>query len=250
MTEIRQDYAVYHLRTTELLKYALLYLLLDLCVSYLFFYSWIAFVILIPGMILFLKEIKSTLQKKRSKVIIRQFLDGIQMMSASLQAGYSVENALREAGGELRKVYQKDDFIVREFALMEAQLKLNRSIEDLFLDFGRRSAVDDIRSFAEVFLTAKRSGGDLLEIIRNTTFCIRQKQETMQEIETCLAGKVMEQNIMSLIPILILAYVKLSSPGFIEVMYGNLTGAAVMTGCFLVYMAAFFWGRKIVRIEV
>ena len=72
----------------------------------------------------------------------------------------------------------------------------------------------------------------------------------MQEIETCLAGKVMEQNIMSMIPLLILVYVKLSSPDFLEVMYGNITGTAVMGICLAVYAAAYFWGRSIVRIEV
>ena len=72
----------------------------------------------------------------------------------------------------------------------------------------------------------------------------------MQEIETCLSGKVMEQNIMSLIPIFILAYIKLSSPEFLAAMYGNTTGVAVMSCCFVVYVAAYFWGRRIVKIEV
>lgn len=234
----------------ELIKYLFLYALLDGCVSYLFFYSWAAFVILLPGAFFFLAERRGALQKKRAKEMKRQFLDGIQMMAASLQAGYSAENSLTEALKELRKVYRDNDFIVGEFRLMAAQLSVNRTLEELFLDFGRRSAVDDIRSFAEVFLTAKRSGGDLLAIIRNTTVCIRQKEETLQEIETCLAGKAMEQNIMSVIPIGILAYIKLTSPEFISSMYGNNTGAAVMTLCFLVYVAAYFWGKRIVRIEV
>ena len=177
-------------------------------------------------------------------------MDGIQMMAASLQAGYSAENALRESIKELVKVYEPNAIIIREFRLISAQLSMSRSLEELFLDFGRRSAVDDIRSFAEVLLTAKRSGGDLLAVIRNTVFCIRQKQETLQEIETSLSGKIMEQNIMSMIPIFILAYIKLTSPGFLDVMYGNLTGTAVMTICFLVYVGAYFWGKRIVRIEV
>lgn len=133
---------------------------------------------------------------------------------------------------------------------MASQVELGRNLEELFLDFARRSGVEDIQSFAEVFLTARRSGGDLLLIIRNTTFCIRQKQETMQEIETTLSGKVMEQNIMSLIPLLILAYVKATSPEFLDGMYGNLTGTAVMSTCLAVYGIAYFWGRKIVQIEV
>ena len=199
---------------------------------------------------MFLKEKKQSLQKKRQGEMTRQFQDGIQLMAASLQAGYSAENAFREAIRELVKVYGPETCVVQEFRHIEAQLSMNRNLEELLLDFGRRSGVDDIRSFAEVFLTARRTGGDLPGIIRNTVFCIRQKQETLQEIETCLAGKRMEQNIMSLIPILILAYVKLTSPEFVAPLYGNLTGTLVMTVCFAVYAAAWFWGRKIVQIEV
>jgi tight adherence protein B len=244
------DYSIYQFSKKELVKYLLLYIVLDGVISYLFFASWIAFFLLLPGSILFLKEQKKTLQKKRAGELKRQFLDGLQMISASLQAGYSVENALSEALQELSKVYEQDAFIVREFRMMATQIAMNRSMEELFLDFGRRSAIDDIQSFAEVFLTAKRSGGDLLVIIRNTTSCIQQKEETLQEIETCLAGKAMEQNIMSVVPIGILAYVKLTSPEFVSALYGNLTGTIVMSICFVVYVIAYFWGRKIVRIEV
>lgn len=177
-------------------------------------------------------------------------MDGMQILTASLQAGYSVENALVETTQELARVYGSETFIMREFGRMEAQLAVNRNIEEIFVDFGQRSAIDDIQSFAEVFLTAKRSGGDLIAVIRNTISCIRQKQETMQEIETCLAGKVMEQNIMSMIPLLILAYVKVTSPEFLSTMYGNVTGTTVMLLCFAVYVLAYLWGKRIVRIEV
>ncbi len=232
------------------MKYLIFYAALDGCVSYLFFCSWTVFFLLFPGCLLFLKELRKVLQKKRARGMTRQFMDGIQMLSASLQAGYSVENSLHESLRELRKIYEPDSFIIREFRFMDAQIEMSRSMEELFLDFGKRCAIEDIQSFAEVFLTAKRSGGDLLAVIRNTASCIRQKQETMQEIETCLAGKVMEQNIMSLIPILILGYVKLTSPEFLTAMYGNITGTAVMGICFAVYVAAYFWGRKIMQIEV
>ncbi len=244
------DYSVYSFSNRERAKYLALYALLDACVSCLFFYSVIAFLLLLPGALLFFREQKKALLKKRRKEISQQFLDAIQLMLAALQAGYSPENALDEATVELRKIYPSDAVIVLEFDWMDAQIRMSRPLEDLILDFGRRTDVPDIISFGEVFQTAKRTGGDLIAIIRNTVSCIRQKQETLQEIETCLAGKVMEQNIMSAIPILILAYVKLSSPGFLSVMYETTTGLVVMVICFGVYVLAFFWGQSIVRIEV
>lgn len=248
--QIRQDYAVYRLCQKERIWTVAAYLLLDALVSHLFFASWMAFAVLLPGVIWFVKERKRTLQKKRAGVMKKQFLDAIQMMASAMQAGYSAENAVKEALKELEKVYEQGEIIIQEFRLISAQLDMSRTLESLFLDFGKRSADEDIRSFAEVLQTARRSGGDLLAVIRNTVWCIRQKQETVQEIETSLSGKVMEQNIMSLIPLFILAYIKLTSPEFLEVMYQNTTGTAVMAVCLAVYAGAYFWGRKIVRVEV
>ena len=211
-----EDYRNYRFSRQEWIRYLMLYTALDACISYLFFFSWIAFAVLLPGIVLFLKERRQMLQRKRAGQIRRQFMDGMQILTASLQAGYSVENSLVETSKELARVYGPETFIMREFRRMEAQLAVNRNIEEIFMDFGQRCAIDDIQSFAEVFLTAKRSGGDLIAVVRNTISCMHQKQETMQEIETCLAGKVMEQNIMSMIPLLILAYVKVTSPRISE----------------------------------
>ncbi len=228
----------------------LFFLFLDACVSYLFFRSLPAFVLLLGAAPLFFREQKNNLRRKQRRELTNQFLDGIQLMLAALQAGYSPENALREASKELRKIYSADAVIVREFYRMDAQIRLSRNLEELLLEFGRRSGIPDILSFAEVFLTAKRTGGDLIAVIKNTISCVRQKQETMQEIETCLAGKAMEQNIMSAIPMLILAYVGFTSPGFLDVMYTTPLGIGTMVVCFLVYLLAYIWGQRIVRIEV
>lgn len=245
-----QDYREYHFSVKEGIKGVAVYVVLDTVVSYLFFNSIAAFAVLLPGIFLFLKEYRQELARRRAREMRQQFLDGMQMTAASLQAGYSIENAFHEAWKELGKIYGQDTFIIREFRHLVTQTEMNRNVEELLNSLGQRSGIEDIKSFAEVFETAKRTGGDLLAVIRNTVSCMRQRQETLAEIETCLAGKVMEQNVMSVVPILILAYVRLSSPEFLASMYGNVTGTAVMTICFGVYLAAWFWGRKIVRIEV
>ena len=87
-------------------------------------------------------------------------------------------------------------------------------------------------------------------IIQNTLSCIWQKQETGREIETLLSGKQMEQTMMSVIPLFILAYVDLTSPGFLDAMYHNVTGAVIMALCLCVYLLAYFWGRKIMHIRI
>lgn len=247
---MRKDYRTYHFSGKEWLLLISGYSVLDGVISYLFFDSLISFVCLLPGIWLFMNEIKGSLVRKRREQIGKEFLDGMRMTATSLQAGYSIENAFREALPELRKMYEPDSFIVMEFAHLVAQTGLNRTLEDILSDLGMRSGVEDIRNFAEVFETSRKTGGELLTVVRSTISGMSERQETLAQIRTQLAGKEMEQNIMSLMPILILAYVRFSSPGFLDPMYGTGTGITVMTVCLVLYVIAWIWGRRIVQIEV
>lgn len=246
----RPDYTVYRFSAAEWQKSVLIYCILDAVISCLFFDRAAAFLLLAPGYFFFQKEYRASLKRDRAARMKREFLDGMQLTAASLQAGYSMENAFHESLKELQKIYGPESFIIQEFRFLSAQLQMNRNVEELLLDLGRRSGIEDIRSFAEIVETAKRTGGDLLGVIRNTVSCMRQRQEICEEIETCLAGKVMEQNVMNVVPIFILAYVRFTSPEFLEGMYGNVTGTAIMGGCLAVYLGAVLWGKSMIRIEV
>ena len=65
-----------------------------------------------------------------------------------------------------------------------------------------------------------------------------------------LAAKKLEFDIMCVIPLGIILYMKLTFREFIGMLYGSLTGAAVMSLCLLLYLAAYRLGKKIIKIEV
>ena len=56
--------------------------------------------------------------------------------------------------------------------------------------------------------------------------------------------------IMSLMPAGIILYLQLTSPGFLEVLYGNLFGICAMSVCLGVYVLSYWMGRRIVDIQV
>ena len=244
------DYGTYRFTRKELIRNLALYLMLDAVFSFLFYRSLIAFVIFLPGVYLFLKSRRIELTRQRSRKILAEFTTGMQMVNASLQAGYAMENAFREATAELRKIYPEDSFIMTEFRYILTQLRLNVPVESLLMDLGRRTHIEDIIHLAEVFQTAKRTGGDMIGIIRGAVTSIQAKAETREEIETNLSGKVSEQKIMSAAPLAIIAYTSLTSPGFLDVCYHSTLGILIMTGALAVYAAAYLWGKKIMQIEV
>lgn len=244
------DYRKYRMSLSEHVKYAAFYMLLDGAVSYLFYHSILAFFVLLPGYYWFVKENQKVLAKRRRERLEQGFLMGMRYAAAALEAGYSIENAFSQALTELRKICSAKDVEVLEFQRIVSGLQLNRPVESLMADLAVRSNMEDIQTFSEVFAAVKRTGGDLTAIIRDTVASVSRKEETRQEIEVCLASKKLEQNIMSAVPCVLIAYVGITSPGFLDVMYGNAAGVLIMSICLGVYVFAFLLGRKIVDIEV
>lgn len=61
--------------------------------------------------------------------------------------------------------YEKEDDILAEFRYIEAQQHVSVPVEELFMDLANRCKVEDIENFASVFYIAKRSGGDMGNVI-------------------------------------------------------------------------------------
>ncbi len=85
-------------------------------------------------------------------------------------------------------------------------------------------------------------------IIGNTVLLMQQQEETRREIETLLAGKQTEYQLMSGIPVFLLLYVNLTSPGFFDVLYDSSAGMAIIGAGLGVYLIAFLLGRKILEV--
>ena len=225
----------------------LLFLLLDGLVSFLFYRSVIALLLLLPFYRRFRKEYDATVTQKKKQEVREQFLTGMQLFLSALQAGYTPENAFGQALPEAEKIYPPSAWIIREFKQIRWQIGRNVPVEKVLLDMGRRSCDEDIESFCEVFYTSRRLGGDLLTVTADTIEGIRHKTDTIREIETELTGKILEQRIMSLIPLFILGYIQLTSPGFLDDMYHNAAGIVIMSIALGIYLAAYLWSSSIIH---
>lgn len=179
-----------------------------------------------------------------------QFKDFLNSLSASMHAGYAVENAFREAYQELAELYGKNAFIPRELARMLHQMKLNRPAEEVLEEFAGRSGLEDAENFAGIFKIAKRSSGNLVSIMENTAETIGKKLETQREIRTLVQEKRYEQRIMNIMPLAMILYLRMGNGELMEILYTTLAGRAVMTACLLLYLAAYCMAEKIVNIKV
>ena len=250
MSGQKADYEVYHYSVKEILKYIAESAALCGIVDYLFYKSMWVLVFMVPVSGMYLKWKKKQIIRERKRKLNYQFRDALNSMSVAVQAGYSVENAVSSCVRDLEQLYSKDEDIVAEFRYIETQQKVSVPVEELFLDLGQRCRVEDIENFASILYTAKRSGGDLGNVLQKVARMLGDKIDVKKEIEATLAAKKSEQMIMSLMPAGIILYLRLASPGFLDMLYGNPFGIAAMTVCLTVYGLAYWMGKRIVEIEV
>lgn len=219
-------------------------------IGHFFYDSLIASLVLLPLLPAFLKYRAVNYGKKRRDELRMQFCDAINSISANQKAGYSIENAFREAWGDMARLYGAKSVICNELNYIKKGLDNNLVLEQLILDLGYRSGIDDIRQFGEVFSIAKRNGGNLTEIIEMTANMIEQKADVENEINVLISSRRMEANIMSAVPFLMILYMKTTSDGFFDELYHNLPGVFIMSFCLVIYISAYLLSRRIVDIHI
>ncbi|MBR6528302.1 MAG: type II secretion system F family protein [Lachnospiraceae bacterium] len=246
-SQIRYDH--YELSLGQWVLYGSTGLLLAWLTNTIFYQSFVFLFVLAPLGVIVPLVMRKNLCEKRRNILGSQFKDAILALSSALQAGYSAENAWREAWQEMVCIYGEDGLITREFAAMVRAISVNETPEQVLEEFAERSGMDEIIRFAQVFRLAKRSSGDLVSIIDSTSRTISEKLRVREEIITVTTAKQLEQTIMSVIPAAIILYLRFAFVGFLDVLYEGIFGRMVMTVCLLIYAVAILLGRRMVRLE-
>lgn len=261
------NYKVYYMKKTEKLAYSILAFFVGFSVGYLFYGGIgkdefgepttityilniaIPCVVGIVAAIVFIPVRTAQIINKRRKTLNIQFRDMLDSLNTSIGSGKNVPDSFASVYEDMKMQYEEGSFIVDELEIILSGIHNNIDIEILLSDFAERSGIDDIRSFANVFQISYRKGGNLKEIIHNTHSILSDKMNIKEEIETVVTASKMEQNIMLVMPVIIVGMIKMMSPDFADnfVKGSGLISTTVAIGLFI---AAYFIGKKILDIKI
>ena len=244
-----KDYRIYTFCRKERVICFLEGMVLNGIVAFLFFNSLWA---LLPGMVLVLlyfREKKRKLMRERIRRMRIELKEFLNALIAALQTGRSMENAFFEACKDTARYLEKDTEFVLEMKKVCAGVSVGEPLEKLMLDFSYRSHLEEMEYFAEVLSIGKRSGGNLVGIMKNTIRMLQERMDAEEEIYTVLAEKQMEFRLMCVIPFAIILYLRIGAGNLINTLYGNVMGVIVMTSCLLIYGGCCFYGKRLLEIE-
>lgn len=245
------DYDIYVMTPKEKLLYIALAAAVIYAVGYIFYHSHLFSALLTPMALFFPKRRTRQMIEKRKHQLNLQFRDMLYSLSSSLSAGKSVESAFRDVLKDLSIIYPSPETpIIREVEYIVKKVELNETIEEALADFARRSHLEDIENFVDVFQTCKRSGGNIVEVIKSTSDIINDKIEIKQEIGTLLSERKFEQKVLNIMPIAMVLLLSTTASDYIAPVFVRIEGRIAMTIAIVLFLIAYVIAEKIMKIEV
>lgn len=174
---------------------------------------------------------------QEKKIFLREFKEAIEHISANLNAGYSLENAVVGACVEMNKDTSETKYIGKQLEHIVNGVKYSYSVEELFVSLGEECDLDEVKEFGGLLSAAKKYGGNIMLLIKQTRDNITQKSIVELETDTTIASKRLEGQVMLVMPFAIVLYMKLTNSSYIDGLYQGVAGRVVMT---VVFFAWFF----------
>lgn len=245
------DYNYYFMTRNEKIFYIAVAYVVIFVVGYIFYENFILAGILGCLGFTFPKMRTRQIIDSRKRALSIQFKDWLYSLSSSMSAGRSIEMAFKESYRDLEIIYPNPDTpIMQELTHMIRCIEMNETVEKVIVEFAERAHIEDIMNFAEVIKISKRSGGNLVDVIRSTSNVIGDKIETKNDIETSISGKKFESRILCCMPIAMVALLTATAYDYMEQVFTTFVGHVVMTVAIAMFVVAFLIGEKIMDIEV
>lgn len=172
-------------------------------------------------------------------------------LSSALSVGKSVETGIQDALQDLRVIYPDPETdILVELEYILRGIGMNNTVESMFGQFAERAHLEDIENFTDIFVTCKRTGGDLIEVMRSTSSTIGEKIEVKQEIDTTISGKKFEFNTMMAMPVVMVLFLTVTSGDYMEPVFTTIPGKLAMTAAIGIFGISYLVGSKLMKIRV
>ncbi|MBI1796295.1 MAG: type II secretion system F family protein [Candidatus Eisenbacteria bacterium] len=180
----------------------------------------------------------------RMKAFAQEFPDSLDLLVSALRAGLSFSAAMQIVAEE------SPEPVRGEFAITVEEQSLGLDFRDSLLNLTRRVDSLDLRFFVTAIVLQRETGGNLAEILENTSKLIRDRFRILGDIQTFTAQGRLTGAILLCLPVSIGVFMFVTTPDYFRPMIASEAGrAALWVAASMQFMGALII-RKIVNIKV
>ena len=184
------------------------------------------------------------LKKQRLTKFNIQLEDALGMMSSSLKAGFSINQALEKVAE------QEIHPIAVEFRLLMQELQLGVPLDQALDNMSRRIGSEDFELVAVAIITARQTGGELTETLERVAALIRERGRINNKVRALTAMGRLQAIMIGAMPFLLLWGMYLISPAMMESFVHSFAGVVSISAVVIFVICGFLAIRKITNVEV
>ncbi len=211
-----------------------------------FSWKWGIFVVLGIGCVCFLipRLVLRVLRHRRLRKFNVQLEEALGVISSSLKAGFSINQALDEVSA------QNIHPVSIEFRLLTQEVRLGVPLEQALENMNRRLGSDDFELVATAILTARQTGGELTGTLERVASLIRERVKISNKVHALTAVGRLQAIIIAAMPFFLMYMMTRLHPALMNEFFHSLPGIASIVAVVVLDVLGFLWIRKITTIEV
>jgi tight adherence protein B len=183
-------------------------------------------------------------QSRRESKFLSQLPDTLQLLAGSLQAGYSLPQAMdtvvREARAPIGTEFNR--------ALIEARLGVPP--EEALEGIARRTRSRDFRWIVMAIKIQKDVGGNLAELLGNVAETLRERERLRRQVSALSAEGRLSGIILAGLPVVFTIYLTLVRPDYLEPMVTTRMGLTMLAMGAILLVVGGVWMSRVVKVQV
>ncbi|MGZ4612085.1 MAG: type II secretion system F family protein [Kineosporiaceae bacterium] len=183
-------------------------------------------------------------QGRRETAFLSQLPDTLQMLAGSLQAGYSLPQALDTV------VREGQPPMSVEFNRALVESRLGMPVEDALEGIGRRLSSQDFSWVVMAVRIQRDVGGNLAELLMTVADTLRERERLRRQVSVLSAEGRLSGWILGGLPVLFFTYLVLANPTYLRPLWTTQIGVLMMVLAVVLLAVGTLWLRRVIRVEV
>ena len=180
----------------------------------------------------------------RMNAFAEEFPDALDLLVSALRAGISFSSALQIVAEE------SPEPIRSEFAVVVEEQALGIEMREALGNLANRVDSVDIKFFVTAIVLQRDTGGNLTEVLDNTSRLIRDRFRILGDIKTFTAQGRLTGTILTFLPLAMAMFMIASAPEYFFKMWEKPEGRAILGVAAFMQLMGGLAIRKIVDIKV
>ncbi|MCH8502076.1 MAG: type II secretion system F family protein [Aliidiomarina sp.] len=184
------------------------------------------------------------LRQQRYEWIHKQLPGMLTLLATTLRSGGTLTQGLRFASSEL------DPPLQQELSVISRQIRLGRTLDDVFSMFVEHYPSDDSRRIQLAFEHGQSLGGKQAVLLESLAQTLRRKQQLQQRIKSLSAQGRLQGKVMTALPLFLLAVLYLIEKQAIEQLSRHPIGWTLASVMLVMLLAGHWLMQRLLKIDV